>query len=295
MNRFGGVKVDLAVDISADVGEGPHWDERTKSLLFVDVTSGTVFRYDPDRDVVSSFSVGQEVGAAIPRGEGGLVLAVRQGIAVVSDAGGGFDLILPIEADRPGNRMNDAKCDVRGRLYAGTMAFDFSAGAGALYRIGTDWSCTQVLSGVTIANGMAWSRSGDRLFFIDSGTQGVDVFDFNVENGEIGNRRRVVSLDKRCGMPDGMTVDEEGNLWVACFGGGAVRCFSEAGEEVGEIRFPVSQVTSCAFGGPSLTELYVTSASYRLGAEELEREPHAGATFVCSPGPTGAGSFIFGG
>jgi sugar lactone lactonase YvrE len=287
--------IDIAVDVRAEVGEGPHWDEETNSLWFVDLTAGTVFRYDRVGGGVSAFSVGQEVGAVIPRRLGGLVLAVRDGIAVASDTGEGFEIRVPVERENDGNRMNDAKCDSAGRLFAGTTAFDFTHGAGALYRVGADWSCDAVIDSVTTSNGTAWSPDESRLYFIDSETQGIDVFDYDVHTGSLGDRRRLVTIDRETGVPDGMTVDAEGNLWVACFGGGSVRCFSPLGGLIAEIEFPARQVTSCAFGGPGYSELYVTTASYRMTASQREQEPLAGATFVCRPGVAGLPASRFAG
>jgi sugar lactone lactonase YvrE len=293
--RSGSVSVEVFADLHADVGEAPHWDERTQTLLFVDLTAGAVFRYGQSGVKLGSFCVGQEVGAVVPRRGGGLVLAVRDGIAVASDTGEGFELAAPVERDIPGNRMNDAKCDPAGRLLAGTMAFDVSPHAAALYRVEPGWSFEPVVRDVTQSNGIAWSPGGDRMYFIDSATQGVDVFDYDVGAGSAGNRRRLVTIDRAHGIPDGMTADDSGNLWVACFGGAAVCCFSPAGVRLAEVVFPVTQVTSCAFGGPDLADLYVTSAAYRLGSDQLEREPHAGATFVCRPGAVGMPASSFAG
>jgi len=293
--RSASVSVDVFADLRADVGEAPHWDERTKSLLFVDLTGGVVFRYDQSGMALGSFSVGQEVGAVVPRRDGGLVLAVRDGIAVASDTGEGFEITAPVEREISGNRMNDAKCDPAGRLFAGTTAFDFSPRSAALYRVEPDWSYEQIARDVTQSNGIAWSPDGSRMYFIDSATQGVDVFDYDARTGSARNRRRLVTIDRTHGIPDGMTADDEGNLWVACFGGAAVRCFSPAGEQLGEVPCPVTQVTSCAFGGPNLAELYVTSAAYRLSPGHLKRQPHAGATFVCRPGAAGLPASSFAG
>jgi sugar lactone lactonase YvrE len=287
--------VEVAVDVRAEVGEGPHWDHARGILWFVDLTGGTVFRYHPGDGTVTRFPVGQEVGAAIPRRDGGLVLAVRDGIATATDDGDEFRIAVPVERDRPGNRMNDAKCDPAGRLLAGTTAFDFAPGAGALYRIDPDWSSVPVLRDVTTSNGTAWSPDGGRMYFIDSATQGIDAFDYDVATGAIGPRTRLVTIAREDGVPDGMTVDADGRLWVACFGAGAVRCYSPSGALTLVVDFPVAQVTSCAFGGPDLTDLYVTSARYRLTAEQEAREPLAGATFLCRPGATGSPAAPFAG
>jgi sugar lactone lactonase YvrE len=133
------------------------------------------------------------------------------------------------------------------------------------------------------------------MYFIDSATQAVDVFDYDVTTGSCSDRRRLVTIEPDDGIPDGMTVDADGNLWVACFAGGAVRCYAPSGKQVDEIGFPVRQVTSCAFGGSDWSDLYVTSARYRLSPAQLAAEPLAGATFVCRPGVVGVPASGFGG
>jgi len=287
MGRSASAGVEVFADLRADVGEAPHWDERSRTLLFVDLTGGMVFRYDQSGARLGSFSVGQEVGAVVPRRDGGLVLAVRDGIAVATESGEGLQLTAPVERDIPGNRMNDAKCDPAGRLLAGTMAFDLSPHSAALYCVEPDWSVERIVPDVTQSNGIAWGPGGSRMYFIDSATHGVDVFDYDVDTCSASNRRRLVTIDPAHGIPDGMAADDKGNLWVACFGGAAVRCYSPAGALLDEIFFPVTQVTSCAFGGSGLADLYVTSAAYRLSADQLKKEPHAGATFICRPGAEG--------
>jgi sugar lactone lactonase YvrE len=293
--RSASASVEVFADLHADVGEAPHWDDRTGTLLFVDLTGGAVFRYDQSGARLGSFSVGQEVGAVVPRRGGGLALAVRDGIGVASDTGEGFEVTVPVERDIPGNRMNDAKCDPAGRLLAGTMAYDLSPHSAALYQVAPDWSVREVVGGVTQSNGIAWSPDGSRMYFIDSATQGIDGFDYDAGTGTADNRRRLVTIDAARGIPDGMAADDQGNLWVACFGGAAVRCFSPDGEQLDEVSFPVTQVTSCAFGGAELADLYVTTAAYRLSAGQLKWEPHAGATFVCRPGAAGLPASSFAG
>ena len=197
---------------------------------------------------LTSFSVGQEVGAVVPRRGGGLVLAVRNGIAVASDTGEDFGLAAPVERDIRGNRMNDAKCDPAGRLLAGTTAFDFTPHSAALYRVEPDWSFQANSRRCHPVERHCVEPHGSQLYFIDSATQGVDVFDYDAGTGSVGNRRRLVTIERTHGVPDGMTTDSKGNLWVACFGGAAVRCFSPAGAQLDEVLFPVTQVTSCTFG-----------------------------------------------
>jgi sugar lactone lactonase YvrE len=279
--------VDVAARIRADLGEGPCWDIVTDSLLFVDITAGRVHRFLPADESLSTFETGQEVGAAIPRSRGGLVLAMRDGIAVCTDDGSQRQVIAPIESENPANRMNDAKCDPRGRLLAGTMAFDFTPGAATLYQIDLVHTVTPVITGVTISNGLGWSPDGAAMYYIDSGDNSVDEIDYDPQTGRLGRRRRLISVPAADGMPDGMTVDAEGCLWVALWGGGRVRRYRPDGAVIGEVVLPVSQVTSVAFGGADLTDLYITSAAYKLSPVQLAAEPLAGSVFRASPGVAG--------
>ncbi len=281
------VKVTPVAEVGADVGEGPSWDARTGTLLFVDVSPGLIYRLDPTSGSLDKISVGQEVGAAMPRAAGGLVVAMRDGIGFLDEGDDEVRIFAPIEGDNPGNRMNDAKCDPQGRLWAGTMAFDFSEGAASLYRVDADHSVTRVLPDLTIANGLGWSPGGDVMYFIDSGNYAIDAYPFDAASGGLGEPSRLVAFAQDEGMPDGLTVDAEGNVWVALFYGGEVRCYRPDGALRGRVGLPVTQPTSVCFGGPDLRDLYITSAAYALDADALREQPLAGATFVCRPGVTG--------
>lgn len=279
----------------ADVGEGPSWDAASDSLLFVDITPGIVYRHSPATGSTTAVRFGQEIGAAIPRAGGGVVLAARDGIGFGDETSGTIEWLAPIEADRPGNRMNDAKCDPSGRLWAGTMAFDFAEGAAALYRIDADGSYEQVLRNATISNGLGWSPDGATMYFIDSGPRRLDVFDFDAATGTALDRRTLIAFGEDDGMPDGMTVDGEGCLWVAFFGSGCVRRYSPTGRRLSTITVPASQVTSCCFGGADLRTLYITTARYAMDAAALDAEPLAGATFASEPDVTGLPTTAFAG
>jgi sugar lactone lactonase YvrE len=216
-------------------------------------------------------------------------------VGVVDEGTGAIELIAPIEHDTPGSRLNDAKCDPAGRLWAGTMSFDFTAGAGALYRVDPDHGLTQVVPDVSISNGLGWSPDGDRMYYIDTMAGGVDVFDFELASGEVSNRRRLVSFGPEDGIPDGLAVDAEGHVWVVLFGGGCVRRYTPDGVPSGRLELPVSQPTCVAFGGEDLGDLYITTATYQLTPEQLAEQPLAGATFVCRPGVTGTPVHSFAG
>jgi sugar lactone lactonase YvrE len=280
------IEVEVVAQLTSDVGEGPAWDERSQSLLFVDVTPGRIYRLDHATGALQCAEFGQEVGAAIPDSLGGLVIAARDGIYLADHDATQAELLASVEADNPGNRMNDAKCDPAGRLWAGTMAFDFRQGAASLYRI-DHMRVTTMMTDLTISNGTGWSPDGSSMYFIDSATSRVDVLDFDVITGDICNRRPFVTSEADQGMPDGMTVDSEGGVWVAYFGGGQVRRFDPSGQLDVVIDLPVRQVTSCCFGGPDLGELYITSAAYELSTVDLQDQPLAGSTFRCLPGVVG--------
>lgn len=289
-----GIEVEVAADVHAEVGEGPYWDEASRTLMFVDIPPARVHRLDPADGSVNTIEVGQTVGAIIARASGGWIVAARDGIAELG-ATGELSWLASIEADVTSNRMNDAKCDPAGRLWAGTMGFGSEPAVGALYRIDTDLRWEQVISDVTISNGLGWSPDGSKMYYIDSPTRQIDVLDYDVATGAATARRRLVSCEDVEGVPDGMAVDAEGHLWVAFFGGGVVRRYDPAGGLVTEIALPAAQITSCAFGGDGLDELYITSAARGLSATDLAEQPHAGAVFRCDPGVRGPLPVPFGG
>jgi sugar lactone lactonase YvrE len=285
--------VELVVDGHDEVGEGPLWHQGR--VIWVDIAKGVVYLLDPESTEREVVEVGQPVGAVAPRAAGGLVAAVQDGFAVVDLESGRSQMLIEVEADRPGNRMNDGKCDPQGRFWAGTMAFDQSPGAAALYRLDADHHVEKVLDSVGLSNGLEWSLEGDKMYYIDSLTYGVDVFDFEPATGGVANRRRLIDVSQDIGMPDGMTIDAEGYLWVALWEGSAVRRYAPDGTLVGIVELPASQVTSCTFGGVELTDLYITSAAADLTAADLAKQPHAGGLFRCRPGVRGVPGNEFGG
>lgn len=276
---------ELVLDAHAEVGEGPAWDAGAGRLIWVDITASRVHELRPAGQT-RSWDVGEHVGAAAPRASGGLVLATRTGFAALAPDGS-LTPIAPVEADVPGNRMNDGKCDPQGRFWAGTMPYQDTPGAGSLYRLGPDHRAQRVLSGLGLANGLGWSPDGKTFYFIDSTTQSVSAYDFDPGDGLLSGHREVAAIDPADGMPDGMTVDDEGCLWVALWGGGCVRRYRPDGTLAAVVHLPVSQVTSCAFGGHDRGDLYITSAAHQLSDQQLAAGPHAGGLFRCRPGITG--------
>ncbi|MFD4638344.1 SMP-30/gluconolactonase/LRE family protein [Lentzea sp. NPDC058436] len=270
------------LDERAEHAEGPLWDDVREELLWVDVYAGLVrrARWDAPRLVpVRTYSLGEAVGAVVPCAdpEDGWVVASELGFARLGTDGSVRTLAEP-ERGR-GTRMNDGAADPRGRFWAGSMAHDRTPGAGTLYRL-EGYEAVPVLTDVTISNGLAW-RSPDEFFYVDTPTQRVDLVDRD------GNRERAFAIDPALGAPDGMTIDAEGALWVAMWGGSAVVRFSQDGEVLARVEVAATQVSSCCFGGPGLTTLFVTTSQEGFTPEQSAAEPFAGKLFAVETGVAG--------
>jgi sugar lactone lactonase YvrE len=277
------------------LGEGPWWDARTATLLWIDIDGRLVQRLDPATGRTVTRRVDQKIGAVMGRSGGGLAMALEDGIWVAETDAGPLRRVAPIEPDDAGTRLNDACCDRRGRLWVGSMAYDARPGAGALYRVDPDGSVERVLADLAISNGIDWSPDDRRMYFIDSATRRVDVLDYDLAAGRATGRRALIELPEDAGLPDGLTVDAEGCLWVALWDGWSVRRYSPSGDLERIVQLPVARPTSCAFGGPDLEDLYVTSASTGLSPSELADQPLAGSIFVVRPGVRGLEATPFGG
>lgn len=279
--------VPLAGAPGAELGEGPSWDVAEQCLSYVDIVRGRVHRWWYGTGDTAVTEVGELVAAAVPRAGGGLLLALT-GHLVASDLRGNLGRRCAVETGVAGNRLNDAKCDPAGRLYVGSMAGADRPGAAALYRVDPDdWQVSVVLSGTTISNGLGWSPDGGRMYFADSGAHCVYAFDYDVASATASSQRVLCALGPDEGDPDGLTVDADGYVWVATFGGGSVRRYAPSGELDGMLRLPVRNVTSCAFGGPALDELFITTAAIELSEAERAEQPDAGRVFRYRPGVAG--------
>jgi sugar lactone lactonase YvrE len=280
--------VELVLDARARLGEGPIWDDETGQLVWVDILEGIVHRTSPGTGRDVALDVGRTVGSVGLRRGGGLVLATDDGFHLQDPGGTTTRRIAAVEADDPLTRMNDGKVDPQGRFWAGTMAFDEVSVMGSLYRLDPEGSVTTMLTGVGISNGIDWSGDGSTMYFIDSPTGGVDTFRWDGPTGTIADRRRLVTIGPDGeGKPDGMTLDAEGYLWVACWDGWRVRRYAPDGTFDREIRFPAAHVSSVAFGGPDLDELYVTTAWHMVDPAERAAQPLGGSLFRCRPGVRG--------
>ncbi|WP_327590693.1 SMP-30/gluconolactonase/LRE family protein [Nonomuraea sp. NBC_00507] len=265
---------DLVLDARATVAECPTWDPGRQALWWVDIPAGRVHRFSPATGEDVSFTAGEAVGAVAVRHGGGLLLATATGIVACAADGSGRTVLHAVSP--PGGRFNDGKADPWGRFWAGTLVSG-TRGAGTLYRLDPDGALRALVTGVSVSNGLGWSPDGRTFYYADSPTGGVDAFDHDPETGALAHRRRLIDIER--GRPDGLTVDAEGFVWVALWEGGAVQRYSPDGRLTRTVEIPARKVTSCAFGGPGLGTLYVTTARVGLSETELREQPHAGAIF----------------
>uniref|UniRef100_A0A0B6ZJX7 Regucalcin n=1 Tax=Arion vulgaris TaxID=1028688 RepID=A0A0B6ZJX7_9EUPU len=282
-------KIEVAVkSCCPSIGEGPHWDVKSESLLYVDIMTGGIHCWDSATGQESKINLDGSVGFVIPCDRGGLIAGLNRTISYMDwDTAEATTLAEIDQGTR--NRFNDAKCDASGRLWAGTMGFEsipgkVDSGQGSLYSFSTDHKVTKQAGSIDISNGMDWTDDNSIMYYIDSVPRKVFAYDFNLEDGTISNQRTVVEFqpgtDSTYGLPDGMCIDNEGKIWVACFSASRVHRFDpETGKTLQTLEFPATNITSVCFGGKNLDELYVTSSQWRLPDESKDVQPLAGSIF----------------
>jgi sugar lactone lactonase YvrE len=277
------IDAELWQPAGALLGEGPSWDARSQVLSWVDVLSGTVHVSDAQGRPVAEHHLPGHVGAALPSAAGGWLVALPDRLAYLAPDGALTDYVA-LEPDLPGNRANDAKCDPSGRAWVGTMNYSEANPSGSLYRVGPGRSVSAALSGVTIANGLAWSTDATTMYFIDTPAHEVRAYPFELATGALGPAAIAVRVDDEDGLPDGMCSDDEGCLWVALWGGGCVHRYTPAGELDAVVRVPVAYTTSCCFGGPGGDQLFITTAGQ---PDNGPLRQQAGSLWACRPGVSG--------
>jgi sugar lactone lactonase YvrE len=275
-------------DVTAELGEGPYWVPEASFLIWVDIERGLLHRTHVPSGQTVTDDLG-EVSAAFPALDGGILTIGGNRLTLRAGALGGGVITRTIAEvpAREGLRFNDAAVDPAGRVWAGTMHKGETEPLGELYRLDAGGKLTTVIEGVTVSNGMGWSPDGSRMYYADSPTRRVDIFDYDPATGDAFKRRVFVDLSRVEGVPDGLTVDADGYVWVAMWGGGVLRRFTPDGQQDAVLPVPVSQPTSCAFGGPGFTDLYVTTARVGLTESELATQPLAGRLLRIQPGPIG--------
>ena len=284
------------LDCKNHLGEGALWDDRDGVLWWVDVPMPSrLHRWDPASGRHDRWPMPEMIMSLAVRERGGLLVASHHGLNTFDPADGRLVRVAEPESDKPRNRSNDGAPDGRGRFWLGTMqnniAEDASAvpitdSSGALYRVDPDLTVTRMADGIGISNTFAWSPDWTRFYFADTLTGWIYVYDFDLAAGAVSNRRTFARADE-LGYPDGSTIDAEGYLWNARWGGGCVVRFAPDGRIDRITRVPADKVTSCAFGGPDLATLYITTALYDSTEDDRRRQPQAGGLFALKPGVRG--------
>ncbi|URN96468.1 MAG: SMP-30/gluconolactonase/LRE family protein [Candidatus Pristimantibacillus lignocellulolyticus] len=291
------MNVSLVSNKKASLGEGPVWNRATAQLYWIDILEHNLHIHHPkhpqDDEVIA---IPPYISSVIPRQSGNIVLTLKDGFYSYDVTTKELTLLAEVEASLIDNRFNDGKCDPKGRYLAGTMSMSNQLAKGSLYSLDPEYHVTTLLTDVSISNGLAWSAEGDTMYFIDTPTSNVVAFDYDLETGHITNQRVVVQIPEHLGFPDGMTIDAEGMLWVAHWGGWCVSRWNPMnGQMIQTVSVPASQVTSCTFGGTELDTLYITTARVGLSEEELLKQPDAGGLFSIKLGIKGTPANTFAG
>lgn len=281
-------EMELVLDSKSELGEGALWNNKTGELIWININGEILNFYNPQLNNNKEMFTGQKIGTVVPATSGKVIVALEEGIYSLDPATGTKDLIGNPEENVEGIRFNDGKCDPQGRFWAGTMSTQGEKEAGALYRLDADSNIYKMVDKVSTSNGIVWSNDNRFMYYIDTPTQQVMRYDYENESGNISNPQVVVEVSKEMGAPDGMTIDEDGNLWIALWGGSAVGCWNpESGKLLHRIDVPAKNVTSCAFGNDNLETLYITTARVGTSEEELKQFPKAGGLFKIKPGVKG--------
>ena len=281
------MRIEVMIDVKTILGEGPLWDVDEQRLYFIDSFGCNVFRCTADGREVRAWDVPAKIGSMALRRQGGAVVSLANGFHFLDFKTGDCQLIVDPESDKPANRINDGKVDKRGRFVAGSMDTMEDGPNGALYRLDADLSAHRLVDGLVCPNALCWSPDSRTMYHADSARRTVWAWDFEPDAGTIANRRTFLEVPASDGAPDGATVDAEGFVWLAHWGGWRLTRLDPGGRIERVIRLPVQQPTCPAFGGPDLDVLYVTSASITLTAEARVRQPWAGGILALDPGVRG--------
>jgi sugar lactone lactonase YvrE len=268
----------LILDAKAQLGEGSIWHPIEQKLYWLDIEGRELHIFDPVTKEDKFFNVGERVGTIVPAEDGGLLLALENGIHFFDTKNQKLTFLSnPLEK---GIRFNDGKCDPEGRFWVGSMHLKFVKGAASLYRFNADKSLHEIVTGITCSNGIAWTADKKTMYYIDTPTGNIDAFDYDNASGNINNRRLAIKVPDGNGLPDGMTIDSEDKLWVALWGGyGVARFDATTGKMIEKVYVPAPHTTSCAFGGDDLKTLFITTAWHELSLVERQKFPFSGGLF----------------
>ena len=281
------------VDCRNVLGEGALWCPLEQRLWWIDISSPTLWSWQPRTDTVEHWPLPKPPGSFALRKQGGFLFAFRNGLATLDAPGGTPQWLSGLELGD--ERFNDGKTDRAGRFWAGTLDRKLGSPIGKLYRVGADLKATPVDQGFTISNGIGWSPDNRTMYFTDTPSRRIYRYDFDALRGEVANRKVFVEVPPGHGGPDGMTVDAEGFVWSAQFDRWCVNRYAPDGRLERSIRLPVQRPTTCMFGGPDLATLYVTSARMDLSEDDLRKQPQAGGVFALDVGARGLAETRFAG
>ncbi len=266
---------------NAILGEGPSWDSRAGVLYWVDIQRPAIYRFEPGVGQTAQWPMPAKIGCVVPTHDPHrLAFADTNGFGCLDQLTGRLNRLDARPVDLAGMRFNDGKVDRAGRFWAGTLNCQNSQPLGSLYRVDADHSVHRTASGFVISNGLGWSPDNRTLYFTDSITRTIWAYEFDLDTGELGERRDFARLSGHDGVFDGMTVDSEGFVWTAVWDGWRLIRYAPDGSIDREIPMPVQRPTSCMFGGSDLKTLYITSACDDLGCTDLQRGPLAGSLFA---------------
>ncbi len=292
-----GREAELFLKMDCQIGETPIWDAAAGKFYFIDILSSRIHVYEQATGDVATIDTGQHIGCIALREKGGLIAGLVDGIYYVDTMTGKLDFITNPEKDIENNRFNDGKCDPAGRFWVGSMSRTLDSGAGdstprgALYCMYADGHMEKKVDRVAISNGLAWNSRQDTMYYIDSPTKKVVAFDYDVHTADITNRRTVFDFAGYDGIPDGMCIDTNDNLWIAFFGGGVIRyCDPEKGAVLDEVAVPATKVACAVFGGDCYDELYITTGAIET---DMEKYPDAGSVFRVRPDVGGTAPWKF--
>lgn len=287
------LNAELVLDAKAKLGEGSIWHPKENKLYWIDIEGKALHIYDPVTKENKTFDVGSRIGTVVPVEKGGALVALQNGIHFIDTKTGKLTFINNPLPDA-NIRFNDGKCDPSGRFWVGTMAMDSRRKGAVLYRMDKDKTIRTMLDSVTISNGIVWTADKKTMYYNDTPTGTVQGFDYNDKTGEITNRRVVIKIPRGGGSPDGMTIDADGNLWVALWGSGTVGKFDpKTGELLQKVIVPAQNVSSCAFGGKNLDILYITTARAWVNDAKLKEFPLSGGLFSVKPGVKGVAAKFY--
>lgn len=273
-------EITKLTDFNAKLGEGALWDHQYQRLYWIDIEGKTLYLYYPDKQLNKAYPLPQRIGTVVPVSESTALVALEDGIYELDLENSELTKVAEPEPGITTNRFNDGKCDPAGRLWVGSMVLKGPKKRAALYMIDHDYTVQKMIDSVSTSNGIAWSLDSSKMYYIDTPTGKVVAYDFDIYSGAISNPVDAIVIPDSLGHPDGSTLDAEGMLWIAMWGGGCItRWNPETGEFLEKIDVPAKNVTSLAFGGKNLNELFITSASLGMNDQDKVKYPDAGGLF----------------